>query len=786
MRHVTDNTRRCLVKALLVGGSAMASCASLLPSAALAQDAGAPIDADTSSSADNDIIVTATKRSERLQDVPIAITALSGDQLASRNVLDLQAIATITPSFRHQEGRSPSFSNYSIRGITTFTATPGVDTAVGVSVDGVPLARVTAAPTNLVDVERVEILRGPQGSLSGKNASAGVVNIVSKGVDLDERSFSGRLYYGSYNEVRAEGAVNVPIAPTFGLRVAAWTIRHDGFIDNLRTGESVGAIENQGIRLKAKFEPDADLTINITGEVINNHADGPIPTIRNIISNDPNGLIASDLALGIVPGEANLDGADGGPPNDFRINNKSLTAQIDWNIGGVTVTSLTGYRKTDDNSVYDPLSVGGNASGLPYDLLTTDAFADYDQFSSELRVASSGSGPLRYVVGAFYSKLDLTQRSSQFVPAGVIPTLPIPVSRATELNLSSESFSVFGQGTFDITDGLRVIAGGRYNWDKVKGTFERDYLVPPLVPIGPSAPGASFGPFAAERKIKANKGTVTVGGQYDLATDVMAYATYSTGYHGPGLAFNIDSTAPTIAPPTNGVVRPETSTMYEAGLKSQFFDRKLTLNIAVYRETFKDFQTEARIQSLVPVLSTINAGKLRSSGVEFEYSVRPFEGFDLTGFVTYNDAKFVSFPNAPCFTGQTVAQGCVGGTQDLSGERLSLAPKWTHGATARYETGIGGDLSGLVQAGYSYVGAQTYENTRDPFKAQDSYVTVDASIGIVGPDKRWSLTAYVNNLFEENFVGAVAFRDAIGGSSYMNYPVYGARRRFGIAFGVNF
>lgn len=773
------------LKTMLLSCGGVAMSAGLI-SKAQAQEVIAPEAVGTALPSITEIIVTATKRAERLQDLPISIAAVTSEQLASRNVLDLQGIASITPAFRHQEGRSPSFSNYSIRGITTFTATPGVDTAVGISVDGVPLARVTAAPTNLVDVERVEILRGPQGSLFGKNASAGVVNIVSKGVDLDERSFSGRLYYGSYDEVRAEGAVNLAISSTFGLRIAAWNFRHDGFINNLRTDAKVGAVDNQGVRVKAKFQPDPNLTINVTGEVINNHADGPIPTLRHVVSNDPNGLTASDLALGIEPGPDNLNGADGGRPNDFRINNKSLTAQIDWEIGALTLTSLTGYRKTDDDSIYDPLSVGGNANGVEYDLLTTEGLSNYDQFSTELRLASSSTGRLRYVVGAFYSNLNLTQRGSQFVPARVIPILPIPVSRATNLDLSSKSFSIFGQGTFEITDALKIIAGGRYNWDRVEGTFLRDYLVPPVAPVGPSAPGASFGPFQAAREIKADRGTVTVGAQYSISRDVMTYATYSTGYHGPGLAFNIDSTAATIAPPANGLVQPETSTMYEAGLKSQWFDRRLTLNIAVYRENFKNFQTEARVQGLVPVFSTINADELRSSGVEFEYSVRPFDGFSISGFIAYNDAKFVKFPNAPCFGGQTPAEGCVGGMQDLSGVSLSLAPEWTHGATAQFETDIGSDFTGIIQGGYSYVGAQTYENTRDPYKAQDSYVTVDASVGVASSDKRWSLTAYVSNLFKANFVGAITARDAVGGRSYTNYPVYGATRRFGVALGMNF
>lgn len=746
--------------------------------AAQATDPVAAAPAAQTTETASDIVVTATRRAQNLQDVPVAVNVVSESTLRAQNLVDTRDLTRLVPSLVFVGGSTTKLYNFTIRGIGTYVFSDGFDQSVGVAFDGVPLARSGGSIADLVDLERVEVLEGPQGMLFGKNASAGLINIITKAPQLGKTEVLGRISYGSFNELQTSGTVNLPLGTTAALRASAWRFRHDGYVDATRLGREIGVKNSYGGRVRLRWQPLDSTDVNFTGEWTGADQDPSVTTIRSFVTN----------ALGVRDREA-ANGTPVGPENlvntsPTQLFNKAATAaytgQIDQEIGTHTLTSMTSYRDVKVRENFDPES-----SDAPQYISIQGDNVRYKQFSQEIRLTSPATQRLRYVFGAIYFRLKLRD----FFDSELVGATPVFVSVIARTDLLSKHYAAFGEVTFDLTRKLRLIAGGRLSRDEIEGSFNRVYNRPPQVVLAPvNGPGASFGPFSNQSSVDADEPSYRFGAQYDVTDDIMLYATASRGYKAPGLDYQFTANA-TVAAITQFKVRPEIAFNYEVGLRTQLFDRRLTLNLTAFAERFEDFQIAVRLPVAAPIFSTENAKELRSTGIQGNFDLRLASGLSFSGTAAYIDARYTDFANAACYPRQPVGSApgpglCVNGVQNLAGVPLANSPKFSTNLTARYDTEMFGGKPVFAQVNYRYQSKVVFNTVNDPFERQDGYGVWNIGAGIRTADQRIGLSVYGKNIFEQSFVYRTV--PQLTGAYYAQTVPYDAQRTFGAALDVRF
>jgi iron complex outermembrane receptor protein len=754
-----------------------------------AETAAAPAPAQSpvapSVSAVPEVVVTATKRAENLQNVPLSVSVVSQQALQARNLSGTTDLQRLVPGL--QFTTSPSVANaiFQVRGVGTAAAGQGLEQSVGVAFDGVPLARSLGSIADLVDIERVEVLKGPQGMLFGKNASAGVLNIISQSPKLDKTEVIARAAYGTLNDQQYTGTLNIPVGTDAAVRLSAWRFKRDGFVNEVNTGQEMGDKDTQGARLKVRWAPAEKLDIQLTGEWFSHNINGGAITIRQFEpanftpANLGSQIQAWELAHGTVPGPTNYVAR--GPVNGYgyfdRGSTGAYTGQVNYDLGGGTLTAIASNRIVKNDNSFDPFPSDNpfNQSTFARDVV------NYRQTSGELRYASPASGRLRYVAGLFYYHLNLHEKFLQ----GLIGSTPVPVAVQWDMDVRNDNYAAFGEATYDITQKLHMIAGLRGSSDSSDASMVRVPLNNPQVIIpGFNSPGGTFGPFSAAASTSYKDLSWRVGLQYQVEPHAMLYVTGSKGYKGPGFAYSFTSSAVALGQANNGLVKPEIAYLIEGGLKSQWFERRLTLNISVYDQRFKDFQTSLRVPGPAFVLVTQNAKALKATGVDVDASWLVTPEFTLTGSLSYDDARYTDYQNAGCYPLQTVAQGCVNQQQSLNGWPLSNAPKWTTNLTARYETALSPQWRGFLEANDFYRSSVVFNTAADPHDQERGYSIVNLSAGFKSADARWDLTAYVNNVGDVHYVDRT--QQTANGAFYVNFLSYGSFRTYGVALTAHF
>jgi iron complex outermembrane receptor protein len=714
-----------------------------------------------------EIVVTAQKRQENLQKVPIAITAVSGEILQSRNIQQASDLPQLVPSLQQQSINNQVGSvNFSIRGIGTAVYGPQVESSVGTVVDEVAIARPQLAAIQFFDLDRIEVLRGPQGMLFGKNASAGLINIVTNQPELDKIDFSAhfstglRDTNGSARNVLLEGVLNLPISPESAFRISAFTTHEDAFDQNIfHPTEDLGMTEG-GARVKYLLKPDDHWSLLIAADYVKESGPGNSVITRRFDA--PGGFIAGlDQTAGIMPGPNNTAlAANGATFNDFTVGGAQANTTYSFD-NGVSITDIAAYRSYTDSS-------NGDFDFLPQSVWDiTSQQRDFAQFSNELRLASPTGSRFEYQVGTYYLHLNAYGPVQQALNLeGLLPPSPPGITtlgsdfRPRSIN---ESIAAFGQVTFAITDQLRLRGGMRETYDKVK--FQDNFLAQghgyvfalplyPLIPIDNHTTNTNF--------------SYRGGVEYDVQPDVMAYLTYARGYKGP-----------TYDQLDGHLVRPEIPDDLELGLKSTFFERRLSLNIALFDEKFHQFQAQAQEPNSQTGFETLNAGDLTSRGVEVELRARPLEGITLSGGITFNDAHYESFPGVACYpglpAGPVAAPGICApnGTTDASGQRLAYAPRWIGTFSANYERSLTGNLNWFVEGDYYYRSNLNFSPAGDPHDRIGGYPIVGASLGVTTADGRWKINFYGQNLFDKRIPAYITedpldafYGDGVKGGDY--------------------
>jgi iron complex outermembrane receptor protein len=788
-----------------IAGTSLLAVALALASPALAQDAAAPVGAAPQqpmasspgvSDSSSDIIVTATKRVQTLQDVPVSVSVTSQQTIERAQIRDLVDLQSVVPSLKVVEGTSVAETNFYIRGFGNGAGNVGIEGSVGVFIDGVYRSRSAASLNDLPDVERIEVLRGPQSTLFGKNVSAGAINIVTRRPQFKPGG-SAELTLGNYGQVIGKATMTGPLSKTLALRVSGNVNGRDGTIRNLVTGTRLNDRNRYSVRGDLLWAPTAQLGVRIIADYnrINERCCGVVqlangPATQFIGAPRPFGL-------GKLVGDPNhkfdrVTTLDVDPTN--TIVGKGISGEIDYDFGGAKLTSITAYRDQLNNSAQDVDFTGADiASRVDHTRTKT--------FTQEFRLASDGQGRFNWLVGGFYDHENLKTSSTinfgrdirpyvdalsggniqlfEYLQSLVTPSI-IPgrtyfqpgVAIVAPFTLKQDSYSLFGQADYKVTDALTLTGGLAYLSDRKKSAsnivlydrFSQLNLqnIPQLPFLG--IPVNAFGGLSALQffyanapthgpvnypnanesgVLKGHKLTYLARAQYKLGR-VNAYVSYSSGWKSGAFNLSTDARAP-----TNGVGRtadPENVTLYEAGLKTNF--RGGFVNLAVFKQSIKGFQSNAYTGT---GYSLVNAGKESVKGFEIDAAARPLPWLALTGALTYLDAKYDSFTRSPCVSFDTVqcpGFPAAGSPQfrDLSGQRPAGIPSWSASTSATISHAFDNGLSAFVRGEYDYSSkVQLIETTPASISTYGVH-NVNASVGIASEPIGAQILFWARNL----------------------------------------
>ncbi len=729
MKSTLMNTTALVAAGIAVGLSS-AEARAQATSADAPQTTGAEADARDS----NVIIVTAQKREQSLQEVPLSITALTGDALADQGIRTLPDLETAVPGLITTSSQRPSSgSTVVIRGIGTTSIDGGQESSVGLFIDGVYRSRAAQGIGDLVDLEGIEVLRGPQGTLFGKNTSSGAIVARTKDPVFDFEGFA-QATVGNFDLFGAQGALNVPLGEVAAFRVSGIYQRRDGFVEDVVTGADYNNLDRWALNAKLLFEPTDNLSVLIRGD-ISEIDENCCVFVRGGAPLDP------DLA-GLIAGLAVADGGvilDPARPEDLQtslnavpisqVDDKGLSIDITWEIGDVELFSQTSVRDYDSFSFGDIDFVG-------FDFLNQSVDFGNEQFSQELRLTGSFDSVFEgvdWLVGVYYAEEDVDWRDGvQYGQSAPIyfgalfrdPTLgALYAPNATtdgnvmQIGQSGETFAVFTHNIVDFTDRLQFVFGLRYTEETKDGTGTFNATSGPI-----ALPFAAFplplrlsNDWAARFQDDAFSGTASM--RYSWTDDVSTYLSYSRGFKSGGFSFERDgggsvfSTDPTTDPsciangppisPGGGGLPPifaceglipefgsETVDSFELGLRSVLADGALTLNATAFHSKYSDFQVT---QFTGVGFVVTNAGSVTSKGFEIEANwSTPLEGLDISASVAYADVAFGSGVDL----GPTVP--------NPEGQPPREAAEWQPAISANYRGPISASADIFLSASYSY------------------------------------------------------------------------------------
>lgn len=705
------------------------------------------------------IMVSAQKRSESLQKVPVAVSAYSGENLEKMGIKDFSDLTKASPSLTITDtGGNKNENPVNLRGIGTYAFSVGIESSVALIVDDVPVARSGAFFTALNDVASVEILRGPQSTLFGKNSSAGLISVQTNNpteyfegsVDLTITDDGERSY---------KGMVSGPLTDTLGVRVTAYDSSVDGYIKNLTLDEDISSTDSKGARAKFLWEPTDDLDLTFIAEINKSNDKCCLPVFVEL-SDDYvlTGATADVISEGMTINTDNRSvrsAVEGAPQSDSE--ETAYSVKIDYDLNDFTLTSVTALRDWEYN---------WTTNYIPHDQLSLFATGPYEskQFTQELRLTSPASDTFQYVVGAYYTDIE----SDRGFERG-----PIAVSQWAAQTYS-KSTALFGQFDAALTDKLSAIVGLRFNHEKFGVIFDKYHVDPDEHYEADNSDDAVFG------KAVLN---------YDASDDTMYYVSYSQGYKAGGYDVSSGFSQRTADNPVGA----ETVDSYEVGAKQTLLNGLLNVNTSLFYTTFSDFQAQAIIVnddgSSEPIL--YNVGDTRTSGVDVDIRAYIGDNWAINGGFSYTKAEIESFTNATCYSGQTEALGCINGIQDLSGTELSNSPDFKASFTLDYNAYLDAvDVELFSSLAYQWQSKTHFDLLNNPNSKIDSYGIANFNIGVRDLDDTYRVTLFVNNIFDQYYYTGVLdysnFFDGNGETAISHFIPRGANRYMGVRVHYNF
>jgi iron complex outermembrane receptor protein len=756
-----------------------------------------------------EIIVTAQKREQNIQDVPISVIALSAQQLKDGGVTDIKNLQALTPGLTVTSTTSENVTTARIRGIGTVGDNPGLESSVGVVIDGVYRPRNGVGFGDLGEIEQIEILEGPQGELFGKNNDAGVISIVTKRPSTTF-GVTAEATGGNYNDREVNASVTGPLGDISAARFYAGYQKRDGFLD-INTGlgpNTDNKTDNRNMyTMRGQFliTPSDAVNFLVIGDYSKRNesccgavqvADGPFAGIANAVASfPPLGGQTGAVAESSPPLPTFSRQAYANQPLAQQIRDMGISGELNWDLGGAKLTSITAWR---DNSIIS----GNDVDYTGIDILQQPGnqgnLTDFKQASEEIRLAGK-SGPLDWLVGGFFASEILTSNTSIYAGSawdlylgglssasigtnppnfGLIPGFTAQPPGGTFIpgvsgeqdfyHQTSKSYAFFTNETYNITQGLDLTVGLRYTSEKKNA--DSNYVDPdggsgcgrlltsPAALLNPASPeyqflfgygcATLFNPFFASKSTNQSLSEGNVSGTVKLAyrftEDFMAYASWANGYKAGG--FNLARTTATSGP--EGALTPnfdtefprETVQSYELGIKSMLADRTLRLNASVFDQQYTNFQlnTYTGIQFVVSPVR-----KVESKGAEFDTAwATPLSGLSLSAGVTYAFTNINQFGSSLSLFAPNLADPALPRLND----RLSFAPLWSGVASATYTVPLSGSLEFRANVSEKYNSSYNTGSDLDPRKLQGAYGLVNARLGLGAPDGKWTVEVWGANL----------------------------------------
>ncbi len=766
---------------------AVASTSLFIAPAAYAQDETAE-----NGSGLGEIVVTAQRREENLQDVPLSVTALRGDNLdaVSAGGVDIRGLSGRVPSLLVESSFGRTFPRFYIRGLGNTDFDFNASQPVSLVYDDVVLENPILKGFPIFDLERVEVLRGPQGTLFGRNTPAGIVKFDSV-KPSDTFGGYGKISYGRFNAINAQGAVGGPLGEKVSVRLSGLYQRQDDYVDNATPAgtnkDAFEGYEEYAARLQFLIKPSDDLDILLTGQF--RSLDGTARLFRaNVFTRGQQGLNANYNRYRV-----STDGK-----NEQRVDTQNATARITYDAGPVSFISVTSYWQGDATSVGD-VDGGFGANFLPPNLYgpgqipftaeTRDSVPNLKQFTQEFRIASNGNGPLSYQAGVFYFDEDLEIVSDNYSTLGDPNNAPDGVNIRVSQEQNSKAYGVFGSLTYQLSDQFSVTGGIRYNDDKRRfvAVRSRDTQFPGFLqnPLG-----------TVTRRVSDNNITWDASATYAATDDVNLYARVARGYRAPSIQGRILFPPATATPLESGVTigDSETITSYESGIKSTFLDGRARFNVNGFYYELKNAQLTA-VGGGVNANRLINADKVRGYGFEADLEFKPVPELLLTAGVSYNNTsirdaglttaacgavRVDTFPNVSLCTPLdpivVAAAPFSAAIVNINGNSLPQSPRWIANWTAKYGIPVGdGEIYAFTDWAYrSKINFFLYESVEFQDKSM-----LEGGLRVGYKTDAFDIAAFVRNITKDtSAVGGIDFNNLTG---FVNEP-----RIWGVEAGFKF
>ena len=722
------------------------------------------------------ITITATKRLQPMQATPIAVSVISGGALEESNLNNLGAIQAQIPAVTFRSNASSKDTSLFIRGVGTISTSPGVEPTVSTVIDGVVTGRPGQSMLDLVDVERIEVLRGPQGTLFGRNASAGVINIVTRApgkalggyVDL-------ALYQGNERRVRlGVNGGNDMVKASLAFAGAKW----DGNITNVYTGTKTGGYDRDGARLRVDLTPSSDLKVALIADYSNGLDRTPAGVaVSTDVRAYPTLAVTQNPLFGaavapVVPSAENRQ-INNNVESSARDKHKGVSAQVDYSMGSLQLTSITAHRSWNNVQMPD----GDRLSTVYRQFAQSHDRGDlnFTQFTQELRVANTQKQFIDYVAGVFYFDGKTEERYQRDVlrclgtTAAVLPSGLQPCSAGSttadngvaNYGVRSKSLSAFGEGTVNLMSNFRALAGLRYTKDDLSYDHSRVFTPDPTTPTAVSAPGINATRTRVEGSTTENAISGRVGPQYDFSKDIMGYVTLARGYKGP--AYNVFFN---MTPTQDNVLSPEKSKSLEAGLKTTLLDGRMRLNLALFHTDYDGYQ--ANVPDLVNgviVTRLINAGSVKTSGFEVDMTARVTPQLTVSTAVANTSARVKNF-NCPV----GAAASC-----DINGKPLPYSPDWKGSLRVKYSQPLTGSLSLDYGVDATWQSKTNFDLQQQPDSFQSAYTIWNARIALQST-AGWTVAFVGRNLTDKSY-STLIFN---AGNSINRYVPRDDQRYFGV------
>jgi iron complex outermembrane receptor protein len=762
--------------AVLAAATALSSLA--VAGAALAAEAEDSASAATSV---DEVVITARHRSENVQSVPVSVSVVGADLLKKTNTSNIAQVAQLVPSLSFSFFNSRN-ANLNIRGLgnNIGLANDGIEPGVGFYVDQVYYDRPATATFDMIDIAQVEVLRGPQGTLFGKNSTAGAVTLTSEAPTFAPEA-TGEISGGNYGYFQSWAAVSGPLVDDrLAGRLTIATTTRAGVMTNVaQDNGDVNNYRNLNIRAQLLWAPTHDLKVRLIGDYSNQETNCCDLVLANVVS-PPNGKNFYKLTgmFGYTPFiDPFARQADTNSPIHANQETGGVSAEVDWSLPKLTLTSISAWRFWNwwpaNDSDFTPLSV-----------LVLSQNGDYQrQFSQEFRVASSGTNRVDYVGGLYFFYESIAAKGAQqFGNAATAfllsPALPSLVANNYTLSFSPDyyttSLAAFGQATWHVTSKLNLAGGIRYTYDEKEGSFYQVAsggmpLTGALSPLAPyrAALGTSDA-FTASTYNGQVSGMVDVS--YQVTPDILTYVTFSEGSKSGGL--NLTQ----LPAGATEVIAPETIDMVEAGVKTALFEHRVTLNGDIFFENDNNYQANL-VNVALGKQYLSNIPKVQSQGVELDLQAQPLEGLSFYNSVTYDRAIYADYPNAPCGLENITHPYC-----NLSGAPLAGVPEWALAAGGEYDHTLNlgsASVTGYFGVDYTYRSSLYSAATDSIYSRLPDLNLVNARLGVRALNQRWDFYLWAKNLLDANYFTFVS--PEIGNTGALTAQL-GDPRTYGVTF----